>query len=291
MRRITLMMAFLLVLTIVFGPVSPSQAQESTPIGGGLTGYPKLSVTVAKDAVSVSPESIPAGYVIFSVTNQTDEEAGAGAVGPPPGMTMDDLLALAATPTPDDQFPAFLYQAVIAGGVTSIPAGETAEAILKLDAGDWGLLSEGNQPPVFFKAVESEESVTTEPTYSATIDLGDFSIGGLDEGLSAGPQLIEISNSGKQPHMLAIAKGPDTMTTEQIMALIQNESLGTPAPVGLSDDDLIDQIGVILLSSAQTMYLSIDFSPGTYGAACFVTDPSTGKEHALEGMVTTFTVA
>ena len=291
MRRLAVPAALFLVLSLMSGLHVPAFAQEATPIGGGLTGYPKLSVTITNDAVTASPETIPSGYVIFSVTNKTDEESGAGALGPPPGMTMDELIAMASTPTPDDEFPAFLYQAVIAGGVTSIPAGGTAEAILKLDAGDWGLMTEGDQPPAFFKAVEGPDSVTTEPAYTASIDLGDFYIGGLDNGLSAGPQLIEISNSGKQPHMLVMAKGPDTMTTEQLMTLIESESMGTPAPAGLSDEDLAAQIGVLLLSSAQTMYLSINLAPGTYGAACFVTDPATHKEHAVEGMVTTFTVA
>lgn len=290
MRRLAAFAALMLTLVFPLGLITPARAQEATPIGGGLTGYPKLSVTVTKDAVIASPKTIPAGYVIFSVSNKTDAETGAGAIGPPPGMTLDDLLALGATPTPDDQIPAFLYQAIIAGGITSIPAGATADAILKLSAGDWALFAEGSQPPAFVTAVEGADSVTTEPAYTASIDLGDFYIGGLDNGLSAGPQLIEISNSGKQPHMLVMAKGPDTMTTEQLMTLIASESMGTPAPAGLSDEDLADQIGVLLLSSAQTMYLSINFVPGTYGAACFVTDPATNKEHAVEGMVTTFTV-
>jgi hypothetical protein len=275
MRRLAIPAALFLVLSLMTGLRVPARAQEATPIGGGLTGYPKLSVTVTNDAVTVSPETVSSGYVIF---------------GPPPGMTMDELVAMASTPTPDEGFPAFLYQAVIAGGVTSIPAGATAEAILKLEAGDWGVLTEGDQPPSFFKAVEGPDSVTTEPAYTASVDLGDFYIGGLDNGLAAGPQLIEVSNSGKQPHMLVMAKGPDTMTTDQLMALIQNESMGTPAPAGLSDEDLADQIGVLLLSSAQTMYLSIDLAPGTYGAACFITDPATHKEHAAEGMATTFAV-
>ena len=43
-------------------------------------------------------------------------------------------------------------------------------------------------------------------------------------------------------------------------------------------------------SNGQTMWLPIDLKAGTYAAVCFVTDPSNGKPHAMEGMLKVFTV-
>ena len=33
------------------------------------------------------------------------------------------------------------------------------------------------------------------------------------------------------------------------------------------------------------MWLAVDFAPGTYLAACFITDPETGMPHAMIGMI------
>jgi hypothetical protein len=48
--------------------------------------------------------------------------------------------------------------------------------------------------------------------------------------------------------------------------------------------------GVLLLSSGQSIWVSASLDAGTYVALCFVTDPQTGKVHAMEGMVSVFQV-
>jgi len=291
MRRIAFPAAFLLFLSLAAGIFAPARAQEATPMGGALTGYPKLSVTITDATYELDSTTVPAGWIILSVKNGTEEETGAAVLGPPPGMTGDQLEQMASTPEPNDGFPQFLYQAVVAGGPSGIQPGETLEAIINVPAGDWAVFGEGNQQASRFTSVDGPDSVTTEPTATATIDTGDFYFGGLDSGFPAGPQLVKITNSGKQPHMIVMGKGPDDMTMDQVMAIFSQPENATPAPGGLSFSDLTFVPGVTLISSAETMYMPMNLTAGTYLALCFVTDPATGAPHAMEGMATTFNVS
>src|SRR5215217_4465619 len=112
MRRIAFPAAFLLFLSLAAGIFTPARAQEATPMGGALTGYPKLSVTITDSSYELSADSVPAGFVIISTTNNTENEGGITVIGPPPGMTGDELEQLASTPVPDEDFPQWAYTAV-----------------------------------------------------------------------------------------------------------------------------------------------------------------------------------
>ena len=44
-------------------------------------------------------------------------------------------------------------------------------------------------------------------------------------------------------------------------------------------------------SGGQTIWSEFDLDPGTYAVICFILDHETGRPHAVDGMVTVFTVA
>jgi hypothetical protein len=202
-------------------------------------------------------------------------------------------MASAATPAADqNDFPPFLYSAVIPGGPGDMPPGGTLQALVTVSAGDWLVFGDGEQQPAAFSAVDGPDSRTDAPEAARTVDLNEFSFTGLDEGVTAGAQIWEVKDAGKQPHMLVMAGLPEGTTFNQIMALVQSDTSGTPQASGLTDEDITPvAAGVLLMSSGQTLWLPVDFEPGTYGAVCFVTDPSTGMEHVQEGMVSVFTVS
>ena len=200
-------------------------AQDSTPTmptSSVLDGYPTLDVTLTDDGIQLSATEAPAGLVVLRVANNSSNENGAAVLGPGPGETMADLQAAAATPTASDEFPPFFYSATIAGGPGSLQPGSSAEALISVPAGDWVVFTEGDQEPAFFSTADGPDSRTDPPTADASIDLGDFYFGGLHE-VSSGQQLWQVTNSGKQPHMLVLLGVPDGTTGDQVMATIMSE--------------------------------------------------------------------
>jgi hypothetical protein len=271
-------------------------AQEATPAAPSVPatpevpGYPTLNIFVTDSAIEISVNPIPSGYVLLNVTNNSKDETGAGILGPGEGQTMDELIATAATPPADPGgFPPFLYDATILGGPGTLQPGQSAQALVNIPAGDWAVFSEGSQPPAFIKAVESPDANTTAPAAALTLTLGDFYFGGMD-AVASGSQIWEVTNEGAQPHMVDIAKVPDGTTVDQLIATILTIDAGTPTTGALTMDQIQDlSYGVFLLSKGQTMYLPLTLEAGTYAVLCFVTDPATGKPHAMEGMINVFT--
>jgi len=279
------------VATVMSSRLSGVLAQTATPVIPMFGDYPLLTVTVTDAAYVLSSNSVPAGIVHFVVTNKTSGPTSAVILGPPAGKSMADLQASMATPTVGNGFPAFLYDAIILGGPQTMAAGETKEALLNVPAGDWIVLGDGQQPPTSLTSAVSAASKTNEPAADAEIIFGDFTFNGF-ENVMAGEHLWKISNKGVQPHMLVLAKVPAGTTEAQLMASFEGDGSGTPAAGSVPQDQIQDLTdGVFLLSTKQTMWLAIDLSPATYAAVCFVTDPTNGKSHAMEGMVKVFKVA
>jgi len=267
-------------------------AQDATPAPSALDGYPELDVSITDSGVELSATEVPAGLVRLRVTNNSSDENGAAVLGPGPGETMDDLQAAAATPTTSEEFPPFFYTATIPGGPGSLLPGVSAEALISVPAGDWVVFTEGDQDPAFFSTVDGPDSRTDPPMADSSVDLGDFYFGGLQD-VSGGQQLWQVTNSGKQPHMLVLVGVPDGTTGDQVMATMMSEDTGTPAANALTDSDFrsLDTSGVLLISSGQSVWLPVNLDPGTYVALCFVTDPNTGQPHIMQGMFTVFTIA
>jgi hypothetical protein len=267
---------------------------DSSPASGGpdMSAYPRLDVTITDSELQVSMTTVPAGWVLLSVTNSSSDENGAGVLGPGAGQTMDDLITAAATPPADPEgFPPFLYEATILGGPGSISPGQSAQALLNIPAGDWAVFPEGNQPPTFITSAESADSNTTAPNPDLKVQLVDFAFGGFSN-VKAGPQIWEITNLGDQPHMLTMSKVPDGTTIAQVLNTAMVMGTGTPSPDALTEDQFQNvPDGVLLLSTGQTMYLPLTLDLATYAVLCFVTDPNTGMPHVMEGMAAVFKTA
>src|SRR4051812_13167697 len=76
-------------------------AQSASPIASpaalDLSAYPEVTVTNTDDAVTLSTDTVPAGYVLLTVKNQmTPSDNGGGGssvIGPPAGTSLDDFVA------------------------------------------------------------------------------------------------------------------------------------------------------------------------------------------------------
>jgi hypothetical protein len=268
-------------------------AQDGTPATGAGLNYPELTLTITDQSIQVSPSSIPAGYVLLTVANQQSAQAGstgAGLVGPPAGMGMDEFMAqVMATPEASSGgFPPIAYKAVIPGGPGNIDPGQSGQAIIDVSEGTWLAVAEGNQAPAQVTVTAATPEATGEPQAAVTVTEREFSFSGLEKGVPAGTQTWKVVNAGAQPHMLVLLKGPDNMTMAQVQEIITRPQGGTPPAGGLTESDVHDAGGIFLQSTGTTAWAMLDLAAGRYVALCFVPDPRNGEPHAMEGMVAIF---
>ena len=290
MHRFLAAVTAALSLFMAFGlTLSGVSAQDATP--STAANYPQLNVTITDSIVTVDQSTVPSGWISVNLTNSGSDETGVGLLSAPEGQTLADLMASAATPSADPEFPPFLYTSVIAGGPSGIQPGDTGSQIVHLTEGDWAAFPEGQQEPALLTVKTTADSVETPPTASATVTLTNFLFAGWDQ-LSVGQQTFAVTNKSDQPHMLVFEQVPDGTTIDQVKAALSGDENGTPVPGGfdVSQTKPVPGGDVILLSSNQTAYLNVDLSAGTYVALCFVTDPATGQPHAMLGMASLFTV-
>jgi hypothetical protein len=265
---------------------------EGTPVAGA---YPELIVTVTDQAIRVSTEQVPAGYVLLTAVNQSSSQTGVGIIGPGPGRTMDQLMEEASAPQPANTFlPPFFYTAALPGGPSGVSPGGTAQAIVHLTAGDWALFSaseEGEQAPAFITAAAGASSAQVAPEAAVTITEVDFAFGGLGSRIPAGKQTWQVVNQGTQPHLLAVSEVPPGTTLAQVLDLVSRPEDATPPPDGLRREDFQERGGVVMQSPGTTVWPLLDLPAGRYAALCFVGDPTHEyMSHAMEGMVAVFDV-
>src|SRR4051812_42769045 len=71
-----------------FAGAQATPEARATPVAPDVSGYPELTVTITDDAVTLSPESIEAGYILMTVVNNStgSDSGGSSIVGPPADM-------------------------------------------------------------------------------------------------------------------------------------------------------------------------------------------------------------
>jgi hypothetical protein len=267
---------------------------QATPAALDLSMYPELKITNTDAAVTLSTDTVPAGYVLLTVINQMsasgdNNSGGSSVVGPPSGMSIDDMMATVqqqmATP---EAFPPIAYTAMILGGPGNIDPGQTGQAIINIPAGDWAVTGIGNQPLVKLTATGGSPTAMAEPNAAVTITEIDFSFAGFDH-VPAGPQIWKVVHKGTEPHMLVLLSVPAGTTIDQVMAIFTAPENATPVPGGLDFTKIKDAGGVDVQSAGTTVYPVLNLAAGRYVAACFVPDPNKGGEpHAMEGMISVF---
>lgn len=279
-------------LTALAGPASSVAVAQGTPAASptALTGYQGLRATITDQAVQASATTIPAGYTLLTITNQTKQPISGGILGPGSGQTMADLQAAAATPTPNNQFPPFLYGATILGGPGDAPPGGSSRAVVKIPAGPWAIFAEGNQRPAFLTATAARET-QPEPASVVQVTQVNFAFGFERAGIRAGRQVWKVTNAGTQPHEFNVSGLPLGTTFAQVLQVANLPPTATPAPGMLQFSDFRDMGGVSLLSPGQSAWTELDLSAGHYVALCFVPDKNDPTMiHAMEGMIALFDV-
>lgn len=242
------------------------------------------AVTIhAKDFAFEAPDSIPAGWVTFTLVNDGPGIHHAAAVRLDSGKTAADLMTALGHPGP---IPAW---AVLLGGPNAVASGASSNASLSLTPGDYVLVCFVDVPggvPHFSKGmfrtftVSPSTAATVAPTADDSITLVEYGFQ-LAKPLTVGHRTFAVTNAGAQPHELELVKLVPGKTAEDMVAWFAKEEGPAPGePIG----------GASLESPGKTTYFSADLTAGSYLLICFVPDAKDGKPHFMHGMMQTITL-
>ncbi len=273
-------------------------AAQVVPFAG--LDLPGLDVTVSATGYEGIPEEIEAGRYLIRLTAGEDLEGLVSlAFAKPDGLSGADFVAAAAGP-PDDAGagaspeletessgdeeiggppPEFFFTSTYAGG-TSVALGESTEMVLDLSPGEWLGWNDGDpdskQEPVFFTVTGEMPADLAEPDSDATITLAEYNIEVTEGELTAGSQVVRITNVGAQPHFAVLLRGPENMTDADIEALFAFAMTGTPPAVDFDPETDLEFLGGTASQSRATdLWITMDLQPGpTHSSASSRTWPT-----------------
>jgi hypothetical protein len=242
------------------------------------------SVTFTAEASGFGgPDTLSAGWTKIVLTNNSQGVHHVQLVKLDGGKTPDDLkAALEADP---ENFPAW---AVPYGGPNAPDPGGDTSAIVKLEAGNYALISvipNAEGVPGFLNGmlkaltvIEASGAAALEPQSDLSVDLTDFALG-APGSITAGEHVIRFNNMGTQVHEAYLVKLNDGVTAEAYL----NAPLGAPPPA-------VSLGGITGISPGAHQYVSVTLEAGNYALFCFFPDPASHAPHFALGMVQEFTV-
>jgi hypothetical protein len=264
-------------------PGHPGGAPRVEPV------KPRVVRIVARDFAYDAPAETPAGLTLIRLVNQGPELHHIQIVQLPPGKTLHDLMA---GMNPDGPPPA---GAVLLGGPNAVVPGDSADAILELQPGDYGLLcvipgtdgvphvAKGMMAAlhVVGPAPAGATSLDAELKADLTMELVDYGFQ-LSQPLTAGRHMLRVVDKAEQPHEVVIWKLGAGRTADDIRTWFEGHMQGPPPgrPIG----------GAVALSKGEENIVPVDLAPGNYALACFVGDAKDGAPHLLHGMLRQITV-
>lgn len=230
-------------------------------------------------------DSVPAGYVEIQYGNSSAMPNHAQLIRVQNDRSPEELMgALQRFDFPTAQELGQFY----GGAVMTMPGMKNAIE-LQLEPGQYlwtSFMAEGMPYTTF--TVEGEISAGTELHGDIVIDMHDFAFT-LPSDIDANTSLIEVYNSGPQPHELVIMRMEEGKDSQDAFAFFMDESGQTPPPgmpVG----------GTQAIHQGQTVYVPVELQTGTtYVIVCLVPDftqldPNAPPvSHMENGMIAQFT--
>ncbi|AFZ67946.1 hypothetical protein [Deinococcus peraridilitoris] len=247
------------------------------------------------------PAQVQSGYVQFNFRNNGRQPAEMQIFKLKAGVTADALKraisALAIGMHTQKGDPAALETAVINasemyGGAQQLGPKANYSMMVNLEPGSYFISSvstnnDEKSPKAladlgFFQpfTVAKGNNTAKAPKATYTVQLADFALALPPTQVAAGQHTWEIVNNGRQPHFIMFAPLKAGKTPEDVMKFLAagEQAQGEP-PV-----DFEAAITTGVLSPGKTNFVNINLKPGTYFAACWITDPKTHKPHAMIGM-------
>ncbi len=112
---------------------------------------------------------------------------------------------------------------------------------------------------------------------------GVYTFEGLPSTLKGGNIAIELTNSGKEEHDLAVLRIEGKHSMDEVMKVINSEDAPTPSWMHAAG-------GIGRISPGTVGRATVNLGPGTYMFICTVMNETTHKSHAAGGMMKNITV-
>lgn len=247
-------------------------------------GAPTATFTATEYAYD-GPESIPGGLTRIELVNAGEQEHSLWVIKLDEGKSFEDIMGVFANLESEPEFPGWMTWY---GGVSAGPGGSAAYTV-DLAPGVYSLFSfsEGDDgAPDAMKGMAATLTVTepaavgaAPPAADLRAELVDFSF--IIEGEpAAGPQVVEITNTGMEPHEIILLKLAEGATVQNAMAFMMagEDAEGAP-PFEFSG-------GAAPMAAGMTAWYEVDVEAGEYGLICFLPSPANeGAPHFMLGMV------
>ena len=287
-RRRGWMSAFMLLIVaslLAACGASPSTSSPSTSTSRPAATVPQVTI-IAKDFSFAMPDTLQAGLVAITLTNQGSQPHQAQLERLNDGVTQARVLA-AFKKGPDALLPLLSSY----GGANTVDPGQSQEAILNIAQGQYIMLCFVSGPdtlPHFIKGMYKFFTVTgssnanqvSQPQVNGQVMLRDFSIV-LPTSIPAGPLMLQVTNQGSQPHEMDVLKLMPGKSMQDALTFLQQPA--GPPPFA-------DAGGMGALNPGMSGWVKLNLTSGNYVALCFVPDHTTGKPHFALGMSTSFAV-
>ena len=250
---------------------------------------PTVTFTAANSAYE-GPDSIPAGLTRIEFVNADEKEHTLWLVRRDEGKSFDDVLGVFAALGSEPEFPEW---AVWHGGVTAGP-GETRAYTMDIAPGDYTIYSfsaNADGVPEMFTGMSADLTVTaaeatgvTPPAADLRTEMVDYSyvVAGAP---TAGPVIVEVTNTGMEPHEAFVYKLAEGATVQEVMEymLAGEDAEGSPPFTAVA--------GLAPMSNGLIGWYEVELESGDYGLFCFIPDTvNVGMRHHELGMMAQFSV-
>jgi hypothetical protein len=279
------------VRTLVWSVFSVTLALALSACGGSKASGPPQGLTVtATDAALqlTGAQALHSGLVTITVRN-----SGKGAHALLISRLKKPLTEKQIISTLDNNKIQAIQSAFEAkGGIPDVPPGTFWQETVDLEPGSYVLADYGyngnkfNYQRGLIKKIDVAAGgpQAAPPKTVGKIELKDFA---FDISLPKpfhGQGVVEIPNTGGQPHELTLVSTPPGRKPKDVLAIVH--SAATAPPGGYAVHKVL-----ALLDPGNTAYVRFDLPPGHYVALCLIVDPKQKKVHADLGQVGEFDVS
>ncbi len=238
----------------------------------------------AVDYAFHGPDTIPAGMTKFVLENAGPGYHHLQLVRLDSGKTLADLEAAFKTPGMPPGWAVFMPG-------PNVPDPKMSSTLTtNVDAGNYAVICVVDVPDAMphtargmvkaLTVTPATGAMAAAPTADVTMTMADYNFV-LSKPLVAGRQVVEVLNSGPQPHEVFVMRLAPGKTMEDFGKWMAKMD-GPPPATALG--------GSSVALTGSRSWIELDLTPGDYALLCFVPDAKDGKPHLDKGMIQTFKI-
>lgn len=283
---------------------SLAACSEAAPPSEGPPPIPEIALR-GQDFAFNLPDTIAGGLVRFRFANEGQEDHHAQFIRLNDGVSREQFdsvfqAVLEAVPTEGEvAFMRLFEVATVAGGPSVTGPGGAMAFTTELEPGEYVLVCFLPSPdgvPHLAKGMRRWLTVTAAPDEApeppvavGRVDMADFAFVDMP-ALGSGEVVIEVTNSGQEPHEMVVLR-LEGASLDEVLPMLAGPppSEGGPPP---GPPPFRFMGGVQAIMPGARAWATLDLPPGDYALVCFIPSPANaGQPHVALGMARPFTIS